>query len=195
MANLLVTGDAGFIGSNFVRFWRKRYPEDALVILDAFTYAGNAANLHRVDDIELVPGDIRNTDLVRNLLSGHSIDTIVHFAAETHVDRSIDGPDAFIETNVTGTHSMLKAAKSVWLDEGTVIRIGSIISRRTKSMAVWAPTNRPFLKPRLMLQTHLIPPRRPRVTTSCAPITTPLALRLRRPVAQTITGRSSIQRS
>jgi dTDP-glucose 4,6-dehydratase len=119
MANLLVTGGAGFIGSNFVRYWRERHPDDTLVILDALTYAGNPANLDGVPDIELVHDDIRNTDLVCTLLAERAIDTIVHFAAESHVDRSIDGPDAFIDTNVLGTHSLLKAGKSVWLDAGS----------------------------------------------------------------------------
>ena len=119
MANLLVTGGAGFIGSNFVRYWRDRHSSDTLVVLDALTYAGNLANLDGIDGIEFVHDDIRNTDLVRGLLVGRAIDTIVHFAAESHVDRSIDGPDAFIDTNVIGTHSLLKAAKSAWLDQGS----------------------------------------------------------------------------
>lgn len=119
MANLLVTGGAGFIGANFVRHWRRRHPGDGMVVLDALTYAGNRANLDGVADFEFVHGDIRDTDLVLSLLDGHRIDTIVHFAAESHVDRSIDGPDQFIETNVIGTHSLLKVAKRAWLDEGS----------------------------------------------------------------------------
>lgn len=119
MADLLVTGGAGFIGTNFVRYWRERHADSRMVVLDALTYAGNRANLDGVGDVELVIGDIRDTDLVRNLLRDRALDTIVHFAAESHVDRSIDGPDAFVETNVIGTHSLLKAAKSAWLDEGT----------------------------------------------------------------------------
>lgn len=119
MANLIVTGGAGFIGSNFVRYWRRRYPTDGIVVLDSLTYAGNLANLHGISDHHLVEGDIRNEDLVKRLIRDHAIDTIVHFAAESHVDRSISGPDAFVETNVLGTHTLLKAARAVWLDGGT----------------------------------------------------------------------------
>lgn len=119
MAELLVTGGAGFIGANFVRYWRKRHTSDAIVVLDALTYAGNRANLEGVDGIEFVHGDIRDHNLVSRLLGERDIDTLVHFAAESHVDRSIDGPDAFIDTNVIGTHSLLKAAKKHWLDSGT----------------------------------------------------------------------------
>ncbi|HVQ07456.1 MAG TPA: dTDP-glucose 4,6-dehydratase [Allosphingosinicella sp.] len=119
MSNLLVTGGAGFIGANFVRYWRASHPNAGLVVLDALTYAGNRANLDGVEDIIFVEGDICDTNLVRALLTDHGADTILHFAAESHVDRSIDAPDAFIDTNVIGTHSLLKAAKSVWLDAGT----------------------------------------------------------------------------
>ncbi len=119
MADMLITGGAGFIGANFVRYWRARRGADRIVVLDALTYAGNPANLDGVDGVDLIEGDIRDTDLVRTLIEERGLDTIVHFAAESHVDRSIDGPDAFIETNVVGTHSLLKAAKAVWLDGGT----------------------------------------------------------------------------
>jgi dTDP-glucose 4,6-dehydratase len=119
MANLLVTGGAGFIGANFVRYWRERHPDDGLVVLDALTYAGNRASLAGIADVIFVHGDIGDERLVADLLRRHRADTIVHFAAESHVDRSIDGPDAFIAANVVGTHSLLKAAKSVWLDEGS----------------------------------------------------------------------------
>jgi dTDP-glucose 4,6-dehydratase len=119
LANLLITGGAGFIGANFVRFWRDRAAGNGILVLDAMTYAGNPANLEGVADVALVRGDIRDTALVGTLIADHQIDTIVHFAAESHVDRSIDGPDAFIDTNIVGTHSLLKAAKSAWLDAGS----------------------------------------------------------------------------
>jgi dTDP-glucose 4,6-dehydratase len=117
---LLVTGGAGFIGSNFVHHWFDRYPSDRIVVLDALTYAGNLANLESVRhraEFRFVQGDICDTPLVEKLLREEAIDTVVHFAAESHVDRSIHGPDAFIEANVIGTHSLLKAARKVWLDE------------------------------------------------------------------------------
>lgn len=119
MDNYLITGGAGFIGSNFVRHLRDKEPGRGIVVLDSLTYAGNRASLAGIDDIDLIVGDIRDTDLVRDLLRTRQIDTIVHFAAESHVDRSIEGPDAFIETNVIGTHSLLKAAKAEWLDAGS----------------------------------------------------------------------------
>jgi dTDP-glucose 4,6-dehydratase len=123
MARLLITGGAGFIGANFVQYWLAQHAGDRLVVLDALTYAGNLANLesakHR-PEFRFVQGNICDTPLVERLLREESLDTIVHFAAESHVDRSIEGPDAFIETNIIGTHSMLKAARRVWLEEKSV---------------------------------------------------------------------------
>jgi dTDP-glucose 4,6-dehydratase len=123
MSRLLITGGAGFIGANFVRYWLARHPGDRAVVLDALTYAGNLANLDAVKahpEFHFVHGNICDTALVEKLLRDERLDTIVHFAAESHVDRSIEGPDAFIETNVIGTHSMLKAARRVWLEDKSV---------------------------------------------------------------------------
>lgn len=120
MASLLVTGGAGFIGANFVQHWLAEHPEDRVVVLDALTYAGNLANLEPVRghrNLVLRQGDIRDTALVEGLLREHGAATVVHFAAESHVDRSIAGPDAFVETNVVGTHTLLMAARRVWLEE------------------------------------------------------------------------------
>ena len=117
---LLVTGGAGFIGANFIHYWVEKYPQDRVVCLDALTYAGNRENLTLVQgdaNFEFVHGDICDEALVERLMLDNDIDTIVHFAAESHVDRSITGPDAFLETNVTGTHVLLKAAKRLWLDQ------------------------------------------------------------------------------
>ena len=118
MANLLVTGGAGFIGANFVHYWRAAHPDDQIVVLDSLTYAGNRANLAGANAVRLVEADIRDEATVATLLRDHDIDTLVHFAAESHVDRSIHGPDAFIDTNILGTHSLLKAARTVWLGDG-----------------------------------------------------------------------------
>jgi len=118
---LLVTGGAGFIGSNFVHYWLQNYPNERVIVLDALTYAGNRENLVPVENhpgFKFVHGDILDTVLVEKLLREEQIDTLVHFAAESHVDRSIHGPDAFLKTNIDGTHSLLKAAKKVWLDDG-----------------------------------------------------------------------------
>ncbi|GJM17454.1 MAG: dTDP-glucose 4,6-dehydratase [Thermodesulfobacteriota bacterium] len=118
---ILVTGGAGFIGSNFVHYWLEKYPNERIIVLDALTYAGNRANLTTAEknpQFKFIHGDILDSDLVGKLLDGEQIDTIVHFAAESHVDRSIHGPDAFLKTNIEGTHSLLKAAKKIWLDGG-----------------------------------------------------------------------------
>ena len=125
MSKLLVTGGAGFIGSNFVHYWLQQHPADRVVVLDALTYAGNAANLAAAQAnpaLRFVHGNILDTALVESLLRDERLDTVVHFAAESHVDRSIHGPDAFIETNIVGTHSLLKAARKLWLQEKVVER-------------------------------------------------------------------------
>jgi dTDP-glucose 4,6-dehydratase len=123
MARLLVTGGAGFIGSNFVHHWLARHLGEPVVVLDALTYAGNLASLEPVknrDELRFVHGNICDGALMERLLREERLDTIVHFAAESHVDRSIHGPSAFVETNVQGTHSLLQAARKVWLEEGSV---------------------------------------------------------------------------
>jgi len=120
MKNVLVTGGAGFIGSNFVRYLLEADQKIQLVNLDALTYAGSLENLKDLPDVErytFVQGDICNRDLVRDLLRQYQIDTIVHFAAESHVDRSILSPEPFIQANVIGTFTMLEAARQYWLVE------------------------------------------------------------------------------
>jgi len=119
MATVLVTGGAGFIGGNFVHYWTRQHPDDSVIVLDCLTYAGNRSTLAGAARTELVVGDIRDTALVEKLLRDRDIRTIVHFAAESHVDRSIAGPDAFIDTNILGTSSLLKAARAAWLDTGS----------------------------------------------------------------------------
>lgn len=117
MRSLLVTGGAGFIGVNFVRFWLDEHPGEPLVVLDALTYAGNEASLAGLagrPGYSFVRGDIGEESLVTDLLDRHQVNTVVHFAAESHVDRSITGPDEFIRTNVVGTHVLLKCARRAW---------------------------------------------------------------------------------
>ena len=117
MRNLLVTGGAGFIGSNFVRHVLAADTSINLINLDLLTYAGNKANLEDLPNHtnhHFIQGDIRDQQIVNSLFSQYEIDTVVHFAAETHVDRSILGPSAFIETNILGTFVLLEAAKSHW---------------------------------------------------------------------------------
>lgn len=114
---MLVTGGAGFIGANFVHHWRRRRPDDAIVVLDALTYAGNPANLAALRNdpkVIFVHGDICDEPLVGDLFVKHDVSTVVHFAAESHVDRSIHSSKAFIRTNVDGTHTLLESARQAW---------------------------------------------------------------------------------
>ncbi len=107
---LLVTGGAGFIGSNFILYWLKKYPQDKIINLDKLTYAGNLENLKAVEknpNYKFVQGDICNQELINQVT--HNIDIIVHFAAESHVDRSILDPAPFIKTNIEGTYVLLEA--------------------------------------------------------------------------------------
>ncbi|MFA5962275.1 MAG: dTDP-glucose 4,6-dehydratase [Parcubacteria group bacterium] len=110
---ILVTGGAGFIGSNFIHYWTKKYPADQIVNLDKLTYAGNLSNLCSVEKnphYKFIQGDIADEKLVEELFATEKFDLVVHFAAESHVDRSILDPDAFIQTNIIGTHNLLRAA-------------------------------------------------------------------------------------
>lgn len=121
MRNVLVTGGAGFIGANFVRFLIARERDARVVTLDALTYAGSLENLRDLPDPDrhaFVHGDICDRPVVEELLRLHEIDTVVHFAAESHVDRSIAGPAPFVQTNVVGTLALLEAARQVWLVGG-----------------------------------------------------------------------------
>jgi len=121
--NVLITGGAGFIGANFVRHWLEHSSEGRVVVLDALTYAGNAANLEGLERdarYRFVHADICDERAVRELMQAERIDTVVHFAAESHVDRSILGPDDFIRTNIMGTHSLLKVAKDLWIERRLV---------------------------------------------------------------------------
>ena len=117
MKQLLVTGGAGFIGSNFIHYMLGAYEDIHIVNLDALTYAGNPENLVAVQDdprYTFVHGDIGDTETVRKIFADHGIDTVIHFAAESHVDRSITDPDVFVRTNVLGTVSLLNCARDAW---------------------------------------------------------------------------------
>jgi dTDP-glucose 4,6-dehydratase len=109
---LLVTGAAGFIGSNFVHYWLEQHPDDAIVALDLLTYAGNRANLEAIEDrITFVHGDIADLDLNQRLLEEHEIEAIVNFAAESHNSLAVIDPGLFARTNVLGTQLLLEAAR------------------------------------------------------------------------------------
>ena len=118
---VLVTGGAGFIGSNLVHHLLSVDPEIVLVNLDAMTYAASPTHLEGLPDPArhtLVQGDITDRALVDRLLQAHDIDTVVHLAAESHVDRSITGPAVFVTTNVVGTYTLLEAARAAWQEHG-----------------------------------------------------------------------------
>jgi len=120
MKTYLVTGGAGFIGSNFIYYMFNKYPDIKIINLDKLTYAGNLENLKRLKNglnYTFIHGDICDKELVKNIFSENDIDYVVNFAAETHVDRSINDPEPFIKTNVLGTVTILDAAKNAWLTE------------------------------------------------------------------------------
>ena len=115
---ILVTGGAGFIGSNFVPYFCEKYPQYKIINLDKLTYAGNLENLKECNGMEnytFVQGDICDADLVEKLFEENDIRGVIHFAAESHVDNSIKGPRAFINTNIIGTFNLLEAARKHWM--------------------------------------------------------------------------------
>jgi len=119
MKTILVTGGAGFIGANFVPYFVKKYSDYKIINLDKLTYAGDITNLREInehDNYEFVKGDICNRELVEYLFEKHDVRGIIHFAAESHVDNSISGPEVFIKTNVNGTFTLLDVARNKWMD-------------------------------------------------------------------------------
>lgn len=117
--NILITGGAGFIGSHLTRLFVNKYPDYSVINLDKLTYAGNLENLKDIEhqaNYTFVKGDIGDMDLVKKIFTDHTIDGVLHCAAESHVDRSITDPLAFVKTNVLGTVSLLQVAKDVWKD-------------------------------------------------------------------------------
>lgn len=115
MKNILVTGAAGFIGSNFAEFMVNKHPEYNIIVFDKLTYAGNMDNLKKIQDkITFIKGDICDLEKVTEAFEKYDIDAVVHFAAESHVDNSIKTPFVFTQTNVIGTHTLLEVAKRIW---------------------------------------------------------------------------------
>jgi dTDP-glucose 4,6-dehydratase len=117
MSELLITGGAGFIGANFVLYWRRLRPNDLIVVLDALTYAGNRSNLDSITGekhFEFVHGDVCDAGMLQALFRRFDFDRVVHFAAESHVDRSIVSSEAFVRTNIVGTHRLLESALAAW---------------------------------------------------------------------------------
>ena len=119
MQAILITGGAGFIGANFVPYFIAENPDVRVVNLDKLTYAGDLANILEVanhENYEFVHGDICDRDLIVSLFEKHDITGVIHFAAESHVDNSITNPDAFIQTNVFGTFTLIDVARNYWMD-------------------------------------------------------------------------------
>ena len=117
--SILVTGGAGFIGSNFVPYFCQKYPEYKVICLDKLTYAGNLDNLKECNEMPnyvFVKGDICDKELVSELISKYNISGVIHFAAESHVDNSIKGPEAFIKTNIEGTFNLIETARKFWME-------------------------------------------------------------------------------
>ena len=120
MKSILVTGCAGFIGSNFVPYFLEKYSEYKVINLDLLTYAGDLENLKEIEshpNYTFIEGDIRDRDLVEKLFKDHDIYGVIHFAAESHVDNSIKNPGVFIETNVNGTYTLVDVAKNYWMEK------------------------------------------------------------------------------
>jgi len=127
MKAVLVTGCAGFIGSNFVPYFLEQYPEFNLINLDLLTYAGNLTNLKEVEDAErytFIEGDICDRVLLEQLFAEHDIRGVIHFAAESHVDNSIKNPGVFIQTNVNGTFTLIDVAYKYWMDKPFAFKSG-----------------------------------------------------------------------
>ena len=124
---ILVTGGAGFIGSNFVPYFCEKYPEYKIINLDKLTYAGTLDNLkecENMDNYQFIQGDICDADLVEKIFSENDVRGVIHFAAESHVDNSISGPRAFINTNIMGTFNLLDAARRHWMDGPNKVKDG-----------------------------------------------------------------------
>src|ERR1700704_470571 len=125
MQSVLITGGAGFIGQNLVHSWRTARTDDRLIVVDAMTYAANVRSLEPLiadRRIAFVKGDIRDATLMRRLFEQHEFTRVVHLAAESHVDRSIADPEAFLQTNVLGTFTLLGAALDIWRSSDTIGR-------------------------------------------------------------------------
>jgi dTDP-glucose 4,6-dehydratase len=191
MRNILITGGAGFIGGNFVHYWLREHPDERLVVLDALTYAGNMATLAGLESagrLTFVHGDIVDGDLVARVMSEHDIDTIVHFAAESHVDRSIVEPGSFVRTNVVGTQVLLDAVRRAWRTADSWrsgVRFHHVSTDEVYGSL--GPNDPPF--------TEETRPAKPRRIISCARTTTPTVCRPRSAIARTTTGHISFRKS
>ena len=130
--SLLITGGAGFIGSNFITYFLKEYPKLKLINIDKLTYAGELSNLQEVQNLSnytFIKGDICDSKLIEQIFEDHNISGVIHFAAESHVDNSIENPDQFIKTNIFGTFNLLNTAKKFWMDAPHKCKKGFEVNR------------------------------------------------------------------
>ena len=177
MKTILITGGAGFIGSHVVRRFVRNHPDTRIVNLDALTYAGNLENLVDVQDApnyHFAKVDIRDAAAIEACFAQYQPDAIIHLAAESHVDRSITDPMAFVETNVNGTVNLLNAAKALWAGQMEGKRFYHISTDEVFG-ALGAEGFSPRKRP--TVPTVPIRPRRLQATTLCAPTTRPMGCR------------------
>lgn len=182
MKTYLVTGCAGFIGSNFVHYMLEKYEDIRLVNLDKLTYAGNLENLQDIEDDArhiFVQGDICDKALVTDLIAKYDPDYVINFAAESHVDRSIKNPEIFVESNVLGTVNLLQCCKDAWYDAAAKTwKEGKNTCRfpPTRSTVHWVPRAISWRRPRCAPTARTLPPR-PAPICSSRRSTTPTACR------------------
>ncbi len=172
MKNIMVTGGAGFIGSNFVIYMLDKYPTYDIIVYDKLTYAGNLENLLEVAEdprYHFVQGDICDAAKVDETIAEFSIDTIVNFAAETHVDRSILAPDAFIQTGVYGTYVLVGSGQESWLALPSNFHRRSVRPHSGSATPAWKQTS--------STRAVRMPPARPAAICSSTPISSPMACR------------------
>lgn len=179
---IIVTGGAGFIGSAVARHIINN-TQDQILILDSLTYAGNLESLDTIATSERYKFeyvDICNRQELDRVFAEFQPDAVMHLAAESHVDRSIDGPAAFIETNIVGTYTLLEAARQYWLalDDSAKKLSVSIISQPMRFMAIYTGRKTCLPKPRLMRQVVLTQPRKPQVIILSELGCVPMAYRL-----------------
>ena len=169
MKTYLVTGCAGFIGSNFVHYMLEKYEDIRLINLDKLTYAGNLENLQDIEDDArhiFVQGDICDKALVTDLIAKYDPDYVINFAAESHVDRSIKNPEIFVESNVLGTVNLLQCCKDAWYDAAAKRARSTCRSPPMRSTVRWVPRATLWRRPRCAPTARTLPPRPARICSS-----------------------------
>ena len=195
--SILVTGGAGFIGSHVIRRLLRTQPATHVVNLDALTYAGNLSNLRDVEGnprYTFVKGDIRDASALEALFTTHRFDAVLHLAAESHVDRSITNPLAFLETNILGTATLLNVAKHAWT-ERQCMETSLFYHVSTDEVYGSLGTKACSRKARLTIRVLRTAPPRPQATTWFGPTTTPTACPLSSRTAPTTTAPISSRKS